>query len=100
MRYGMWNSVLISGETGSENGIIIADEEYKNACRITLEKCERYYAITCGVYGAMVHTVFTDSEHYKDMYDDMKSELQEFLDRDTSALEEEEFYEQFTEKYI
>ena len=96
----MWTSVLISGETGSENGIIIADEEYKNACRITLEKCERYYAITCGVYGAMVHTVFTDSEHYKDMYDDMKSELQEFLDRDTSALEEEEFYEQFTEKYI
>ena len=96
----MWNSVLISGETGSENGIIISDEEYKNACRITLEKCERYYAITCGVYGAMVHTVFTDSEHYKDMYDDMKSELQEFLDRDTSALEEEEFYEQFTEKYI
>ena len=96
----MWNSVLISGETESENGIIIADEEYKNACRITLEKCERYYAITCGVYGAMVHTVFTDSEHYKDMYDDMKSELQEFLDRDTSALEEEEFYEQFTEKYI
>ena len=96
----MWNSVLISGETGSENGIIIADEEYKNACRITLEKFERYYAITCGVYGAMVHTVFTDSEHYKDMYDDMKSELQEFLDRDTSALEEEEFYEQFTEKYI
>ena len=96
----MWNSVLIPGETGSENGIIIADEEYKNVCRITLEKCERYYAITCGVYGAMVHTVFTDSEHYKDMYDDMKSELQEFLDRDTSALEEEEFYEQFTEKYI
>ena len=96
----MWNSVLISGETGSENGIIIADEEYKNVCRITLERCERYYAITCGVYGAMVHTVFTDSEHYKDMYDDMKSELQEFLDRDTSALEEEEFYEQFTEKYI
>ena len=100
MRYGMWNSVLISGQTGSENGIIIADEEYKSVCRITLEKCERYYAITCGVYGAMVHTVFTDSEHYKDMYDDMKSELQEFLDRDTSALEEEEFYEQFTEKYI
>ena len=45
----MWNSVLIPGETGSENGIIIADEEYKNVCRITLEKCERYYAITCGV---------------------------------------------------
>ena len=42
----MWNSVLIPGETGSENGIIIADEEYKNVCRITLEKCERYYAIT------------------------------------------------------
>ena len=45
----MRNSVLISGQTGSENGIIIADEEYKSVCRITLEKCERYYAITCGV---------------------------------------------------
>ena len=96
----MWNSVLISGETGSENGIIIADEEYKNVCRITLEKCERYYAITCGVYGAMVHTAFTDSEHYKDMYDNMKQDLQEFLDKDTSASEAEEFYEHFTEKYI
>ena len=100
MRYGMWNNILISRETGSENGIIIADEEYKNVCRITLEKGERYYAITCGVYGAMVHTAFTDSEHYKDMYDNMKRDLQEFLDRETSALEAEEFYERFTEKYI
>ena len=96
----MWNRVLIPGETGSENGIIIADEEYKNVCRITLEKCERYYAITCGVYGTMVHTAFTDSEHYKDMYDNMKRDLQEFLNRKTSALEAEEFYEQFTETYI
>lgn len=96
----MWNSVLISGQTGSEDGIIIADEEYKNACRITLEKCERYYAITCGVYGEMVHTAFTDSEHYKNMYDNMKQDLQEFLDKDTSVSEAEEFYERFTEKYI
>ena len=36
---------------GSEGGTIIADEEYKESCRITLERCERYDAITCGVYG-------------------------------------------------
>ena len=96
----MWNNILISGETGSENGIIIADEEYRNACRITLEKCERHYAITCGVYGAMVHTAFTDSVHFQGMYDNMKKESQEFLDKNTSIEEEEEFYEQFTNKYL
>lgn len=48
----------------------------------------------------MADTAFTDSEHYKDLYDNMKRDLQEFLDRETSALEAEEFYERFTEKYI
>ena len=52
------------------------------------------------VYGEMVHTAFTDSEHYKNMYDNMKQDLQEFLDKDTSVSEAEEFYERFTEKYI
>lgn len=38
------------GKRGTENGIVIKDEEYKQACRITLEKCKQYYAVTCGVY--------------------------------------------------
>ena len=50
----MWIRLSATGTAGSEGGVVIADEEYKNSCRITLEKCEKYYAITCGVYGAMV----------------------------------------------
>ena len=46
----MWISIHKPGAIGSEGGNVLADEEYKDSCRITLEKCERYYAITCGVY--------------------------------------------------
>ena len=60
----MWKNLYMAGNVGSEGGEILSDEEYKNACRITLEKCEKYYAITCGVYGAMVHTAFSDVNHY------------------------------------
>lgn len=42
----MWRSLYIADTKGSEGGIIIADEEYKNSCRITLEKCEKFYAVT------------------------------------------------------
>ena len=36
----MWNKLVFKpGETGSENGTILKDEEYKESCRITLEKC-------------------------------------------------------------
>ena len=35
----MWDKLdFVEGEKGSEDGIIIFDEEYKGACRITLEK--------------------------------------------------------------
>jgi len=95
----MWKDLYVSGAVGSENGEILYDEEYKNACRITLEKCPKYYAITCGVYGCMVHTAFSDFSHYQAMYDDMKKDLQEFIDKDTSADEEFAFYLEFTTKY-
>ena len=36
-------------QIGSEGGKILKDEEYKGQCRITLERCIRYDAITCGV---------------------------------------------------
>lgn len=60
------------GELGSENGVLLADEEYKELSRITLEKCPEYYAITCGVYGSMVHTAFCDEENYKSTFRAMK----------------------------
>ena len=95
----MWKNLYVAKSIGSEGGIILADEEYKDACRITLEKCERYCAITCGVYGAMMHTAFSDFDHGEDKYDAMKQELQEFIDTNTTLEEELEFYRKFTAKF-
>lgn len=95
----MWKDLYEPNSKGSENGLIIADEEYKNSCRITLEKCAKYYAITCGVYGAMVHTVFTDFENHQKIYQAMKMDLQNFIDKETTEKEELDFYKEFTTKY-
>lgn len=95
----MWKSLYIADTVGSEGGIIIADEEYKNSCRITLEKCEKFYAVTCGVYGAMVHTAFSDADNYQALYDEMKKELQEFIDKETTEKEELDFYDHFCSKF-
>ena len=40
----MWNDICKPNSIGSDGGTIIADEEYKESCRITLERCERYDA--------------------------------------------------------
>ena len=96
----MWKKLNFEvGEKGTEGGIVVMDEEYKRACRITLEKCEKYYAITCGVYGAMVHTVFCNEKDSKEIYKAMKHDLAEFIDRETTEQEEFDFYELFTSKY-
>lgn len=95
----MWKDLYEPNSKGSENGLIIADEEYKNSCRITLEKCPKYYAITCGVSGAMFHTVFTDYENHQNIYQAMKKDLQNFIDKETTEAEEFDFYDEFTTKY-
>lgn len=93
----MWEN--LNTEDFCENGhIIIKDEEYKNSCRITLEKYPEHYEITCGVYGAMVHTVYC-RKNCQATYDSMKKELQDFIDRNTTADEEYEFYDYFIKKY-
>jgi hypothetical protein len=48
------------GERGSERGVILRDDEYRGESRITLERdgAVAPFAITCGVYGWMVHTRF------------------------------------------
>jgi len=52
------------GKVGSEGGVIVADESYDGAARITLERAARLapFAITCGVSGSLVHTRFFESE--------------------------------------
>ena len=94
-----WKQLNSVGTVGSENGIIVRDELYREQCRITLEKCEKYYAITCGVFGAFVHTAFCDEEGSKAKYEAMKQELQDFMDKNTTEDEEEEFYSYFIDRY-
>lgn len=48
------------GTTGSEGGTILRDELHPDGARITLERTASQFAITCGVYGWMVHTRFFD----------------------------------------
>ena len=64
-------------EKGSEDGWIIEDEEIPGICRITLEGGGHTpYAITCGVYGLMVHTAFaSDYDEAMGKYEGMKQEL-------------------------
>lgn len=88
------------GKTGSESGTILSDEECAGYGRITLETCSKYDAVTCGVYGSMVHTAFSDKEHSLQMYESMKAELTAFFENDIDDPDKKyEFYERFTEKY-
>jgi len=53
-----------AGHEGTEGGVIIFDEEHPAGARITLESQTRTarFAITCGVYGTLVHTRFFENE--------------------------------------
>ena len=95
----MWNSLFTAGESGSEGGVILRDEEYRNTCRITLERCIDRYAVTCGIYGAFCHTAYCGESDHLQMYQNMKRDLQIFLDQDTTADETLSFYESFAAKY-
>ena len=72
------------GETGSEQGRIVADEEHRGGARITLEEVHRgplQCAITCGLYGWFVHTRYGRSleEGWRD-FEAMKGELGRIVD--------------------
>ena len=81
----MWKQVN-NGSTintvGSENGIIINDEEFDLGARITLEKDGQTapFSITCGIYGLFVHTAFFgNSIESTQKYEKIKLEIQAFL---------------------
>ncbi|XDD48895.1 hypothetical protein AB3N59_10620 [Leptospira sp. WS92.C1] len=75
------------GKIGSEEGIIILDEEYTNGARITLEKAgvTAPWSITCGGYGLFMHTSFqsTESDSRK-TYKKMKKELESIMNESDS----------------
>ncbi|HEX2062149.1 MAG TPA: hypothetical protein VHK90_15525 [Thermoanaerobaculia bacterium] len=70
------------GATGSEGGTILRDELHPDGARITLERTASPFAITCGVFGWMVHTRFFASESAAvAAYEEMKAALTEILAR-------------------
>jgi hypothetical protein len=70
------------GCKGSEEGVIVRDEEHPQEARITLERDTPHvpYAITCGIYGCMLHTRFFSLESEAcAQYDLMKNALSALL---------------------
>jgi hypothetical protein len=62
-----WSSLMTASTTseqGSEGGAIMVDDEHSDGARITLESCalSAPFAITCGIYGWMMHTRFLSDE--------------------------------------
>ena len=72
------------GLNGPESGETIRDEEHVQGARITLEKNTSIapFAITCGIYGWMVHSRFfaTEGEAVAE-YDKMRASLSEIVER-------------------
>ena len=71
------------GSRGSEAGVIILDEENDAGARVTLEHPGRTapFAITCGIYGWMVHTHFLETEiEARAAFQDIKAELGRILE--------------------
>jgi hypothetical protein len=71
------------GQSGSEQGIIVHDEEHPLGARITLEREAGVapFAITCGIYGWMMHTRFFGSaEEAETQYELMKNSLSALLE--------------------
>ena len=80
------------GLPGSEEGIVVRDEEHVLGARITLERAASVapFAITCGIYGWMMHTCFLSTEAEADSrYDLMKDSLSELLEaaEQTAAID-------------
>ena len=95
----MWEDGNLLDKEGSEGGQVLKDEIYTKGCRITLEKCSNYYAITCAVFGAFCHTTFCEEKESLILYKQIKMELQAFMDKETLEEEEIAFYRYFSEKY-
>jgi hypothetical protein len=70
------------GQQGSAQGETVLDEEHPTGARITLERNTSIapFAITCGIYGWMVHTRYFETEpEARSQYDTMKRALSELI---------------------
>ncbi len=86
------------GKPGSENGIILDDQEYGSSARITLERGggTAPFAITCGVYGLLVHTRFLMTEvEARSALAEMRLDLARIVDNGTDSKAAQEFLVRF-----
>ena len=98
-----WLPYESGSEKGSEDGWIVEDEEIPGVCRITLEEGGHSpYAITCGVYGLMVHTAFAgDFDEAMGKYNGMKRDLEECARLlDDEGFETGAWCDEFIDKWI
>jgi hypothetical protein len=80
------------GLPGSEQGIVFRDEEHALGARITLERGAPIapFAITCGIYGWMMHTCFFRSDdEASTQYEAMKGALAALIDSADKSEETE-----------
>ena len=71
------------GSLGSEDGVIILDEENDAGARVTLERSGTTapFAITCGIYGFMAHTHFLETEiEARAAFQEIKTELTRYIE--------------------
>ncbi len=94
------------GARGSEGGTIVRDEEHGDGARITLERETLHrvpFAITCGIYGWMVHTrFFADEPTAFDAFDSMRRSIGTILTllaREPDGDSVSEAIDEFVEKY-
>ena len=73
------------GTSGPEGGLILEDEEYSGEARISLERRDigvPPFAITCGIYGWLLHTRFASSEvEARKDFEEMRTELARISDK-------------------
>ena len=75
------------GTAGSEQGVIVLDEEHTWGARITLERegSTAPWAVTSGIYGQFLHTAFASSEaEGMTKYSGMKADLEKIMAEEDS----------------
>src|SRR5215813_9807995 len=78
------------GSRGSERGVIVLDEEHPADARITLERNGETapFAITCGLGGWFVHTVFFSTEREAEKaFESMRADLDAIIQLVPSATD-------------
>ena len=82
MRWTPFENGKTIGTRGSEDGIILVDDEHDLGARITLERDGSIapFAITCGIYGSLLHTrFFSARETAERNLEEMKQALELIL---------------------